>query len=153
MLCGKRGKSGSEKCSRLSISRYRCKVSAKEQRMQNSVVGCFNFLQGKKQSECATCRECSADECLRKRTFLRSFLFSGFLPEVREFIRDTKPRTNTTQGGRRRARRAKTTLPHRPPGALAAIGLLGGRPQAPARFGGGYTFSPGPILFPPHFST
>ena len=24
-----------------------------------------------------------------------------FLPEVREFIRDTKPRTNTTRGGRR----------------------------------------------------
>ena len=56
--------------------------------------------------------------------------------EVREFIRDTKPRTNTTRGGRR-ARHPKTALPHRPPGALAAIGLLGGRPQAPARFGGG----------------
>ena len=26
---------------------------------------------------------------------------SEFLPEVREFIRDTKPRTNTTRGGRR----------------------------------------------------
>ena len=44
--------------------------------------------------------------------------------------------TNTTRGGRR-ARHPKTTLPHRPPGPLAAVGLLGGRPQAPARFGGG----------------
>ena len=59
-----------------------------------------------------------------------------FLAEVREFIRDKKPITNTTRGGRR-ARYPKTTLPHRPPGALAALSLLGGRPRAPARFGGG----------------
>eukprot|EP00964_Phaeocystis_antarctica_P114793 scaffold78740_cov62-Phaeocystis_antarctica.AAC.4 len=32
------------------------------------------------------------------------------LPEVREFIRDAKPRTNTTRGGRG-ARHPKTTLP------------------------------------------
>ena len=41
----------------------------------------------------------------------------AFLPEVREFIRDTKPRTNTRRGGRR-ARHPKTTLPYRPPGTL-----------------------------------
>ena len=63
----------------------------------------------------------------------------SFLPEVREFIRDTKPRTNTTRSGRR-ARHPKTTLPHRPPGALSAIGLLGGRPQAPARFWVSFSF-------------
>jgi len=40
--------------------------------------------------------------------------------------------TNTTRGGRR-ARHPMTTLPHRPPGPLAAVGLLGGRPQAGAR--------------------
>jgi len=57
------------------------------------------------------------------------------LPEVREF--NTKPiLTNTTRGGRR-ARHPKTTLPH--PSSRTASGdrLVGGRPQAPARFGGG----------------
>ena len=52
---------------------------------------------------------------------------------MREFIKDTSLKTNTTRGGRG-ARHPKTTLPHHPPGAPAAIGLLGGRPQAPARF-------------------
>ena len=37
------------------------------------------------------------------------------------FIRDTKPRTNTTRGGRR-ARHPKTTLPHRPPGVCKILG-------------------------------
>ena len=55
----------------------------------------------------------------------------AILPEVREF-RDAKPRTNTTRGGRG-ARHPKTTLPHCPPGTPAAVVLLGGRPQAPAR--------------------
>ena len=49
------------------------------------------------------------------------------LPEVREFIRDTKCRTNTTRGGRR-ARHPKTTLPHRPPGPPAADRIVGGAP-------------------------
>jgi len=49
------------------------------------------------------------------------------LPEVREFTRDTKPRTNTTRGGRR-ARHPKTTLPHRPPGPPAADRIVGGAP-------------------------
>ena len=49
------------------------------------------------------------------------------MPEVREFIRDTKPRTNTTRGGRR-ARHPKTTLPHRPPGPPAADRIVGGAP-------------------------
>ena len=58
-----------------------------------------------------------------------------FLPEVREFIRDAKPRTNTTRGGRGAIRR-----PHYPtvrPERQQRIGLLGERPQAPARSGGG----------------
>ena len=79
------------------------------------------------------------------------------MPEVRGCVlqetEDTQRswmNTNTTRGGAwgggrsahgearsRRARHPKTTLPHRPPGPLAAVGLLGGRPQAPARFGGG----------------
>eukprot|EP00964_Phaeocystis_antarctica_P014861 scaffold8207_cov22-Phaeocystis_antarctica.AAC.1 len=44
--------------------------------------------------------------------------------------------TNTTRGGRR-ARHPKTTLPHRPPGLLAADRIVGGSPRAPARSGGG----------------
>ena len=70
-----------EKCSRLSISRYRCKVSAKEQRMQNSVVGCFKpYCRGKTQVS-ALRVENAVLTSVRKRTFfaeLPSFLFSGF---------------------------------------------------------------------------
>ena len=45
-----------------------------------------------------------------------------------------RPRTSTTRGGRsRRARHPETTLPHRPPRPLAAVGLSGGRPQASRR--------------------
>ena len=59
---------------------------------------------------------------------LRNMCFQcHFLPEVREFIRDTKPRTTTTRGGRR-ARHPKTPLPHRPPGTPTAVVLLGGAP-------------------------
>ena len=52
---------------------------------------------------------------------------SWVLPEVREFIRDATPKTNTTRGGRR-ARHPKTTLPHRPPGPPAAGRIVGGAP-------------------------
>ena len=57
-----------------------------------------------------------------QQTFEFSFIrfLLGTDPEVREFIRDTKPRTNTTRGGRR-ARHPETTLPHRPPGTPAAV--------------------------------
>eukprot|EP00964_Phaeocystis_antarctica_P062876 scaffold37713_cov104-Phaeocystis_antarctica.AAC.1 len=68
--------------------------------------------------------------CRRPRTRV------SLLPEVRECIRDATPITNTTRGGRR-ARHPKTTLPHRPPGPLAADRIVGGRPRAPARSGGG----------------
>ena len=46
--------------------------------------------------------------------------------------------TNTTRGGRR-ARHPKTTLPHRPPGSLAAVGLCpGGAPAGARPFRGGF---------------
>jgi len=32
---------------------------------------------------------------------LLTYLLTTFLPEVREFIKDTRPKTNTTRGGRK----------------------------------------------------
>ena len=64
-----------------------------------------------------------------------------FLPEVTEFItRHTAYNKHDTGWAEGAPSEDHTTpaLPHRPPGGpLAAVGLLGGRPQAPARFGGG----------------
>ena len=66
---------------------------------------------------------------------------NNFLPEVREFItRHTAYNKHDTGWAEGAPSEDHTTpaLPHRPPGGpLAAVGLLGGRPQAPARFGGG----------------
>eukprot|EP00964_Phaeocystis_antarctica_P074162 scaffold45550_cov61-Phaeocystis_antarctica.AAC.1 len=44
---------------------------------------------------------------------------------------------NKHDTGWARARHPKTTLPHRPPGPLAADRTVGGHPRAPARSGGG----------------
>ena len=67
--------------------------------------------------------------------------------EVREFIKDTRPKTNTTRGGRKAHRPTpKTTvgLDTPPSSRTASSGrFVGGRPQTPARLG--VANPPGPI--------
>ena len=68
-----------------------------------------------------------------------------FLPEVREFIKDTRPKTNTTRGGRKAHRPTpKTRTIHPPSSRTVSSGrVVGGRPQTPARLG--VANPPGPI--------
>ena len=68
-----------------------------------------------------------------------------FLPEVREFIKDTRPKINTTRGGRKAHRPTpKTRTIHPPSSRTVSSGrVVGGRPQTPARLG--VANPPGPI--------
>ena len=66
-------------------------------------------------------------------------------------LKDTKPIKNTTRSGRR-ARHPKTTLPHRPPGPLAAAGLSGGRPRRPPVSGVANDCASVPMRTLPHYT-
>ena len=81
--------------------------------------------------------------CVLLSTFSLTIYF--FLPEVREFIKDTRPKTNTTRGGRKAHRPTpKTRTIHPPSSRTVSSGrVVGGRPQTPARLG--VANPPGPI--------
>ena len=71
--------------------------------------------------------------------------FFSFLQEAREIIKDTRPKTNTTRGGRKAHRPTpKTRTIHPPSSRTVSSGrVVGGRPQTPARLG--VANPPGPI--------
>ena len=69
----------------------------------------------------------------------------SFLPEVREFIKEPRPKTNATRGGRKAHRPTPKTRTIPPPSSrtVSSGRVVGGRPQTPARLG--VANPPGPI--------
>ena len=86
-------------------------------------------------------------------------MFHIFLPEVREFIKKTQGLKQTRHGvgGRRTALLLRLGLyhytPHRPPGPLAAVGLLGGTRRRLRGWGWLIPRVPYPCLFPQGIQT